>query len=394
MSTAPLMANPAPANRARQAALSDPTLHRDLLRYARRRVSEHEADDVVQATLTDALAAERGPDDPEEVRRWVHRIARNKIVDHYRRGNREQLAEPENTEAAAESAPVSARDLLRWAEKELPPNSDAEHTLEWMLREGDGEKLEHIADDAALPAPRVRQRVSRMRKHFRARWAAQLAAAALFAALLVAAWFILRKGSPSEDDIAREDVPNQLERAREMRERALQDCDNARWEPCLRGLDAAKQLDPAGDTTERVGAARTRAASGDKGGKNEKTGPFPNVVPPDPAPKSKPPLQQKQLAPPTKGNSDFMPPTGPTSEYPGPQNNNAAPNEKSTKSFDDLPPPPPAPAPQQQQAQPQPPPMQQKAPPVKKSPEKPVLKKAKASDLMQGIGLGSESKGK
>jgi RNA polymerase sigma factor (sigma-70 family) len=383
MSTAMSMPDPAPETRTRHAALSDPSLHRDLLRYARRRVSEHEADDVVQATLTDALAAERGPDDPEEVRRWVYRIARNKIVDHYRRGKREQLSEPENGEAAAESAPVSARDLLRWAEKELPPNSDAEHTLEWMLREGDGEKLEHIADDAQLPAPRVRQRVSRMRKHYRARWAAQLAAAALFAALLVAAWFILRKASPGEDDIAREDVPSELDRAREIRRRAFEDCDRARWDACLRGLDEAKQLDPAGDSAARVGAARTRANASGK-----QSVPVPNVVPPDPAPEQVPPPQQK-LAPPSKGSSEFLPPTGPTSNYQAPQNKNAPPVEQATKAFDDLPPP--EPAPQPQQAKPSPTPQQ--APPIQKESKKPVPKKAKASDLMQGIGLG-KAKGK
>jgi cytoskeletal protein RodZ len=44
-----------------------------------------------------------------------------------------------------------------------------------MLREGDGEKLENIARDAKLPAPRVRKRVSRLRKFLRERWAAELA---------------------------------------------------------------------------------------------------------------------------------------------------------------------------------------------------------------------------
>ena len=337
MNTALSMADLAPTTSARHQALSDPALHRDLLRYARRRVSEHEADDVVQATLTDALAAERGPDDPEEVRRWVHRIARNKIVDHYRRGKREQLSEPENHEVAAESSPASARDLLRWAEGELPPNSDAKDTLEWMLREGDGEKLEHIAGEAELPAPRVRQRVSRMRKHFRTRWAAQLAAAALLAAVVLAAWFVLRKAAPGEDDIAREKVPDTLERAREIRERALEKCDNALWDDCLRGLDEAKQLDPAGDSTPRVGAARAKAR-GSKGSKG-KSAPLPNVVPPDPAPNDD--LQQQkapQRAPAPKGKSDFIPPPGPTSELNPPLNKNVAPEKGSVQAFPDLPP--------------------------------------------------------
>ena len=38
-----------------------------------------------------------------------------------------------------------------------------------MLREGEGEKLETIAAEANVPAPRVRQRVSRLRRYYKAR---------------------------------------------------------------------------------------------------------------------------------------------------------------------------------------------------------------------------------
>jgi hypothetical protein len=54
-----------------------------------------------------------------------------------------------------------------------------------MLREGDGEKLEHIARDARVPAPRVRKRVSRLRKLLRERWAAELTLAGLLLTLLL-----------------------------------------------------------------------------------------------------------------------------------------------------------------------------------------------------------------
>ena len=74
--------------------------------------------------------------------------------------------------------PQSALDLMRWAQKELPAGKENEQTLEWMLREGEGEKLETIAAEANVPAPRVRQRVSRLRRYYKARWAAQTAAVA------------------------------------------------------------------------------------------------------------------------------------------------------------------------------------------------------------------------
>ncbi|HEX3850670.1 MAG TPA: hypothetical protein VHW01_06860 [Polyangiaceae bacterium] len=66
------------------------------------------------------------------------------------------------------------------------PDPEALHTLEWMLREGDGEKLEQIARDANLPAPRVRQRVSRLRCFLREQWAAELMLGTLGLALLAA----------------------------------------------------------------------------------------------------------------------------------------------------------------------------------------------------------------
>jgi RNA polymerase sigma factor (sigma-70 family) len=243
--------------------LGDPELYRALVRYARRRVRESEVEDIVQATLTDALAAQRAPDDPEELRRWVHTIARNKIADIYRRGGREAPRDNVGEEAAAQSTPVGARDLLRWAENELPPTDEAAHTLEWMLREGDGEKLEHIAEEANLPPPRVRQRVSRMRRYFKNRWTAQLAAAAALTALVLALVTLLRKDK-TDQPIVREPVPvpSAPPRAEELRRLALERCDQGEWQPCLDGLNEARKLDPDGDQTQRVQEARAAAARG------------------------------------------------------------------------------------------------------------------------------------
>jgi len=180
------------------AKLADPALAAALSHFVRARVPESEVKDIVQATLTDALDAPRAPDDDEEINRWVHGICRHKVIDWFRRTRREVPRDLENEDdgpppAAADSAPVSAMDLLRWAKKELPPGEDNEKTLEWMLREGAGEKLEAIAAEANLPAPRVRQRVSRLRRHYKMRWAAQAAALAALLLIALAIAFALRR---------------------------------------------------------------------------------------------------------------------------------------------------------------------------------------------------------
>ena len=173
--------------------LADPALASQLARFVRTRVPPIDVDDIVQSTLADALASGSAPESDAELKPWIFGIARNKIADHFRRTRREVPREPAAVEeVAAASAPQSAQDLLHWAQRELPAGEGSESTLEWMLREGAGEKLETIAAEENVPAPRVRQRVARLRKHFRAKWAAQLAAAALLVVLALAIWAVWR----------------------------------------------------------------------------------------------------------------------------------------------------------------------------------------------------------
>ncbi len=230
-----------------------------LAAMVRRRVPAHEVDDVVQATLTEAFVSKTRPEEPEALRKWIWGIARNKVADYHRRARRETFDVPE----IPTSAPTQGvDDILRWAMRELPPGQEPEKTLEWLLQEGEGEKLESIAERENLPATRVRQRVSRLRRHFKTRWAAQAAAlAALGIVALLALVFFLRREKAPEPVIAHDTPhePTPQERAGRMRRDALRSCENGAYEPCLDGLDRAKEIDPAGDTAEEIQRARRDA---------------------------------------------------------------------------------------------------------------------------------------
>jgi DNA-directed RNA polymerase specialized sigma24 family protein len=259
----------------RRSVLADPALLAALGAHIRTRVPASDADDVLQSVIADALAADGAPDEEGALRRWVFGVARHKVADFYRRGRRERPSDAAEDGPAPSSGRAAAGDLLQWAEKELPPGSDAQRTFEWMLREGEGEKLEAIAASEKLPAPRVRKRVSRMREHFRARWAAYVAglAAAGLAAFIV--FYMLRRKPVPQAHIGPEapssvapPAPSPLELARKERARALEACDRAAaapaadpatWRACLDGLDRAAAADPAGDADPRVVRARAAA---------------------------------------------------------------------------------------------------------------------------------------
>jgi RNA polymerase sigma factor (sigma-70 family) len=242
--------------------LADPALREGLLKYARRRLPAGEVEDLVQNTLTEALVAANAPSDQTDFRRWVHGIARHKIADSYRRRGRLPSPSPDVDQSAAEPSPPIT-ELSQWIESELPKTEGAQATLHWLLREGDGESLDEIARDVDLPAPRVRQRVSRLRRHLHARWLA-LGAAGL--ALLVGAGALFYGASRPSDvppSIARE-LLSPLERARLLRQNALQRCAVGAYPECIAQLDQARALDPSGENAKAIRDARAAAAHSER----------------------------------------------------------------------------------------------------------------------------------
>lgn len=239
-------------------SLGDPRLRRALVSLVRRTVPEREVEDIVQETLLDALAAKEAPQDPRVLRSWASGIARHKVVDFHRKARREQLGAVPDAATEEAEAPW---DLLGWARRALPGGRGVQKAFEWMLREGQGEKLEAIAESERLPPATVRQRVARLRRHLRERWAAELAAAvAVSAAItLTLLGLLLRRAPP----VVRDETPAvepSVVRGKRARAEAMERCRTGDARACLDGLDRAALLDPDGDREPDVLDARRRAA--------------------------------------------------------------------------------------------------------------------------------------
>lgn len=295
---APAGGKPALASREVQKLLSD---------YVKRRVPPADAEDVVQTVLCEALASPRLPEEREELRRFLIGVARNKVADHFRKTSRE--APEELPELEAPPAPLEARGLVEWAEKQTARDSETARTLDWMAREGEGEKLESIAEDEQLPATRVRQRVSRMRRWMKERWLAELALVAAVGLVVFVVWRIGTGPEPEPERLAPMPQPTLpdlerlvLDRARSLRALGLDACRGGDVARCLELLDEAARLDPAGDRLPEVRAARDALQL--------RPAPDPTAKPLDSAPEQKRPRDDVKPAP------TSVPPTTPQKAAP------------------------------------------------------------------------------
>src|SRR5579862_401214 len=92
-----------PMTQTRAPLTPSPIFGRDLraalVAMVRRRVPESDVEDVVQATLTEAIASPNAPTDADLLRRWVFGIAKHKVGDFYRQRVRERLELPDDVVA-------------------------------------------------------------------------------------------------------------------------------------------------------------------------------------------------------------------------------------------------------------------------------------------------------
>jgi|GEM_PF-2136969 len=169
-----------------RSALGGSDVRRGLTAMLRRRVPPQEVEDIAQSVLADALAAPSVPTDPEELRRWVTGIARHKIADFHRRaarlGAHRTDADGDESLAATSPAAFEEREVLHALLGEKRSRREAE-TMEWLVREHSGERLADIASENGVPAPVVRQRVSRLRRALRSRWSGVFGLVAVLAGL-------------------------------------------------------------------------------------------------------------------------------------------------------------------------------------------------------------------
>lgn len=334
-----------------QVMLGAPATRRFLNDFVKRRVGQSDVDDVVQTVLVDALSAARIPEEESELRRWLTGIARHKIADLHRKAGREQPSELGEIETAP--APVEERMMAEWAEEKAHHQTkDAERTLRWMAREGEGEKLEQIAAEEQIEAATVRQRVSRMRRWMKEQWIAELAAACAIVALGFFVWRWLR----TEPLPVGPEPKGPQERAFEMRREALDACKRSEFQPCLDGLDRAKEIDPNGDGSDEVKQARERAAKALEEEKqapqlNQKNGPptkgdpkgnepeptdekMENLEAPSSFPKTAPSSQAPtpKSGPPSDGKKLDVPKGTPSTPAPAPTTPTAPNSQKTSKS--------------------------------------------------------------
>lgn len=272
-----------PTEDARRTTLGSIEVRRMLTDFVRRKVPAADVDDVVQMVLLDALASTTAPEGDEALQKWLMGVARHKIADFHRKGSREKPAELPDLPTVP--APVEEHELVRWAEREAGKSSkDGARTLAWMAREGEGDKLEHIAAEEKLPAATVRQRVSRMRRFMRERWLAEVAAVALLGLLAFVVYRALReeppiaeKDPPAPAPTAAPDTPRQ--RALALREAALEACDDREFLRCERALDDARALDPDGEAEPAIEDARRKIAAS-KAAPQRATSPLVTSLPP------------------------------------------------------------------------------------------------------------------
>lgn len=144
-------------------AVSYRTLRSGLLSYLRRRVDDAAtAEDLLHTVFLRALASGQSAKSSETMAAWLHKIARNALIDHYRaKRSMSELPEDLAAEAVEDSSSIHALSVcLRPLTQQLP--GIYRDTL--LGTEFQGKTMRAVASELGLSLSTVKSRASRARR--------------------------------------------------------------------------------------------------------------------------------------------------------------------------------------------------------------------------------------
>jgi DNA-directed RNA polymerase specialized sigma24 family protein len=254
------------------AMLSDPGFVESIeTTLSGRGVPKRDVPDLVQEALMAAMASEQLPESEDEARQYVCGIARNKARMLWRKKRiRGEVAFDEDDGSAyapAGHAPVEAREVLEKVTAFVPESRW--QSFQWFQRITFGESLAEVARAEGVDYATAHARVARLRVDLR-RWATQVGVAVAALLLVFAAFRLLRprpepqlapdygpyRAPPAPPSRPAGPTAQELDDARDFRQKAIDDCGAKLWMECQRDLDEAKMRDAASEADPRVAALR------------------------------------------------------------------------------------------------------------------------------------------
>jgi DNA-directed RNA polymerase specialized sigma24 family protein len=257
------------------ARLNDDGLRRGVLGYlgARHGLPWDAADDVTNEAWIDAWKAKSWPEnETRPLYPWLcgyAKISKRRHVKSMTRRARVEATEdmgvfpsPDNTRS--DEYRDAARAMKLVTEQGGASDADAAEMLRAKLE--DGKTFKESAEERGIAEDTVDKRVRRLLLKVRKHLLESGSATAVVLAFLFL-FIQVRTEKPRVADrlplIPAQLAPlPRLPTAAELRLRGLAQCDQGHFVPCLRLLDRAKKLDPAGETAPAIVGARDHAAKG------------------------------------------------------------------------------------------------------------------------------------
>ena len=270
--------------------IADPANREELLEWLeKRRVPERARQDIVAETFYRAVTAKNPPPVAEEDGVWLRQIAR-RVIAAVCKYNADHPLEAVDDEAFvfASNRGENAAEIRDWLEQQYPDDDKGQRTFECVLRHADGAPITELADEHGVSKEGLFKAVQRMREALRQRWLEDFGPLLLLLLVASVTWLRVPGPRPRTTPATTPDTGETAEtvtdtkpierpvttspppEASALRERAVSLCDAGQYTACIRALDSAAALDPAGDANPDVQSMRASAkdaqkASGAKG---------------------------------------------------------------------------------------------------------------------------------